>query len=66
MLVEGEVGSGGTNHVEYFFAFDDVIPNRGAAKVDVKISEAISDAHQTVLLHGGSEQKQQEEWKSSN
>ena len=57
MLVEGEIGSGGTNHVENFFAFDHVIPNRGATEIDVEIREAIRDAHQAVLLDGGPEEE---------
>ncbi len=38
---------------EDLLALDDVIPDRGASKVDMEVGEATLDTHETVLLHFG-------------
>ena len=54
LLIQREIGRGGTNHVEDLLSFEYVIPNGGAAEINVKIGEAVGDSHQTILFNGRS------------
>lgn len=51
LLIGLQVLPGRLDEVKHFLPFEDVIPDGGAAEIDVEVRVGAPDTHKAILLH---------------